>query len=200
MIDTPIKTCSIDSCRKCDINSKTNCTFNPGQLFRFYLIAFPSFIIGGIGIYNFNANSFIIWLVTIGVFFLVIEIRILCSHCPHYEKSSSTLSCWANYGAPKLWKYRPGPMNKIEKSILILGFIVVWGYPVIFLYLAKNWIVMTIYIFSVSLFFTILRLYNCKICINFSCPLNNVNIDTRNKFLKNNPLIYESWKTNSKQK
>ena len=44
-------------------------------------------------------------------FFGFIETRVLCSHCPHYAEEGASLRCWANYGSPKLFKYRPGPMS-----------------------------------------------------------------------------------------
>ena len=193
MADPPIKTCSINTCSTCDIRAKTNCNFNITQLFQFYLISLPSFIIGGVFIYSYHSTALYIWLLIIGFFFLIIEIRVLCSHCPHYEKSSIFLTCWANYGAPKLWKYRPGPMNKVEKFILILGFIIVWGYPLFFLFLLKNWPIFAVYLSLVALFFIVLRLKNCVQCINFSCPLNNTEINTRRIFFQNNPDILKHW-------
>jgi hypothetical protein len=195
MDDKPITTCSRDTCISCDIRSKIVCHFTIGQLIRFYLIALPSFIIGGIGIYNFSITGFLIWIAIIGLFFLLIEIRVLCSHCPHYNESSNSLRCWANYGAPKLWKFKPGPMNISEKVILLSGFLIVWSYPILFITLIENWILLSIYIFSVLLFFTLLRLFNCKKCMNFSCPLNNVDIKVKEEFFKNNPLIYNRWQT-----
>ena len=32
-------------------------------------------------------------------------------------EESKTLHCLGNNGAPKPWRYRPGPMNNIEKFI-----------------------------------------------------------------------------------
>ena len=189
-----MNTCLKDTCNNCNINGKINCHFNPGQLLLFYLIVAPTFIIGGIGIYTFSFTALVIWIIIIGLFFLVMEIRILCSHCPHYSESSNILRCWANYGVPKLWKYRPGPMNLTEKITLIIGFIIIWGYPVIFIFLIEKWILLIVYIFSIVLFFTMLRLNNCKRCMNFSCPLNNVDNNIREDFLFNNPLINDSWK------
>ena len=187
MVNPPIKTCSISTCKSCDIQTKTNCNFNISQLLQFYLISLPSFIIGGVFLYSHNAAALYIWLLIIASFFLVIEIRVLCSHCPHYERSFIFLNCWANYGAPKLWKYRPGPMNLLEKYILIFGFMVVWGYPLVFLFLLKNWLVFAVYLSSVALFFIILRKKNCARCINFSCPLNNADLNTKKIFFRNNP-------------
>jgi hypothetical protein len=46
--------------------------------------------------------------------FGLLEIRVMCSHCPHYAEAGRLLKCWANYGSPKLWAYRPGPMCRME--------------------------------------------------------------------------------------
>lgn len=192
MYKKPIHTCLKVNCSTCIINSKLNCHFNFGQLLRFYLIVLPSFIISGIGIYNYSITGLVIWLAIIGLFFQIIEIRVLCTHCPHYAELSYSLRCWANYGALKLWKYIPGPMNFPEKTILILGFIVVWGYPIIFIALLENWILLIANIFSVIIFFTLLRQYNCKKCINFSCPLNIVDIEIREEF-RGFKLTKETW-------
>lgn len=183
----------IDSCSRCGIRSKTNCNFEISQLIKFYLISLPAFIIGGIFLYSYTIAAFSTWLIIIGLFFLVIEIRVLCSHCPHYKKSNIFIRCWANYGAPKLWKYRPGPLNIFEKFILISGFIIVWGYPAFYMFLSKKWIITALYIISVVVFFAILRAKSCNICINFSCPLNTVDTETKITFLKNNPEIKKHW-------
>lgn len=194
MIEKPIPTCSKGSCNDCDIHSRIACHFTRGQLFRFYLFVLPSFIIGGTGIYYVSMTGFIAWLTITGLFFLLIEIRVLCTHCPHYNESTDSLRCWANYGVPKLWKYRPGPMNGFEKAILVSGFIIVWGFPVAFISLTEHWILLGGYFFSVVLFFILLRQYQCKKCMNFSCPMNAVDNEIRKEFLNNNPLIRDSWK------
>ncbi len=193
-MNNPItKTCSIDSCNNCNIQAKVNCKFNPAQLLKFYVISLPSFILAGIFLYSYQITAFKMWLLIIGLFFLVVEIRVLCSHCPHYEKSSFFLNCWANYGAPKLWKYRPGPMNMLEKFILILGFIIVWGYPIIYIILLKNWLILVFYLILTAMFFIVLHTKNCVQFINLSCPLNSVDPETKKKFLKNNPEIQKYW-------
>ena len=191
-----LKTCPNDTCNNCNIQAKVNCKFNFTQLFKFYAISLPSFIIGGFFLYNYQVSAFYNWLLVIGLFFLVIEIRVLCSHCPHYEKSSYFLSCWANYGAPKLWKYRPGPMNYLEKLILISGFFIVWRYPIIYIVFHRNWAVLILYIILATMFFFVLRMKNCVQCINLSCPLNNVDAETKSQFLNKNPEIQKHWENN----
>lgn len=188
-----INSCTLKSCNNCSISDKTNCRFEIGQLFSFYLISLPAFFIGGAGISLYSDTALYIWLAILVLFFMVIEIRVLCAHCPHYERSKFFLSCWANTGAPKLWKYRPGPMNRIEKTILLAGFVLVWGYPALFIALQGKWLIWGGYALLTAMFFVVLRQKNCAACINFSCPLNRVDEDTKQIFFHNNPQISSHW-------
>ena len=189
MDEKPISTCSEDSCQDCTIHSRINCHFSLWQLIRFYIFVMPSFIIGGIGVENYSSLFLFIWIAIIGIFFMFIEIRILCSHCPHYGEPGKTLSCWANYGAPKIWRFRPEPMSFPEKFVLIQGFIIIWGYPVIFMILSRHWFLLIGYLVSVLLFFFALEKLYCRICMNLSCPFNCVDKETKERFLANNPHI-----------
>jgi len=182
MIKKPLKSCSKESCDECEIHSRIICRFHPGQFIRFYLILLPSLITGIIGTYNYNYNIFISWILMIAMFFLLIGIRVLCTHCPHYNESPEIIRCWANWGVPKLWKYRPSPMNVYEKAILISGFIIIWGYPAVFISLTYNWLLLSGYILSVSFFFFLLNRFSCRKCINFSCPLNRVDPEVKRIF------------------
>jgi len=99
---------------------------NPGML----LILLPdktvTFLLGGAGIYHSGGWWLLPWLMTIIGFFGFVEIRVMCSDCPHYAEQGSSLKCWANYGSPKIWKYRPGPMAFWEKAFFyffLLSFI-----------------------------------------------------------------------------
>jgi hypothetical protein len=186
MTDKPLKSCSKTSCNECEIHSRLNCQFYPDQLFRFYLIVLPSFILGTIGVRNYSTYSLISWVLFIAIFFLFLGIRVLCTHCPHYNESSGIIRCWVNYGVPKLWKYRPSPMNIYEKAILICGFCIIWGYPVIFISLTNKWILLGGYILSVISFFFLFNRFACRRCINFSCPLNRVSLEVKEEFFRNN--------------
>ena len=126
-------------------------------------------------------------------FFGFLEIRVMCSHCPHYAEPGYSLKCWANYGSPKLWRYRPGPMILIEKTIFFGGFIVVWGYPLLFLLAGSQWFLLIVYVLSTTGFFMTLRKYFCSQCINFACPLNTVGETARRGFFDRNPEIAEAW-------
>jgi len=84
-------------------------------------------------------------------------------------------------------------MNISEKTILLLGFLVIWGYPAVFISLLYNWLYLFWYIISVIFFFVFLKLSNCRRCINFACPLNGVKAKTKEQFFKNDPTVYELW-------
>ncbi len=169
------------------------------QLAGRYLICLPSFIVGGIALNTTSTGAFYIWLAIIGLFFGVIEIRVLCAHCPHYEKSGFFLTCWANYGMPKLWKYRPVPMNNIEKTILLAGFAIVWGFPAVFIFLFNSMGTFALYMALVALFFITLSQKNCTKCVNLSCPLNRVDDTTKTAFLRNNPQILKLWEKDTNE-
>lgn len=86
-------------------------------------------------------------------FFGFIEIRVMCSHCPHYAESPTSLKCWANYGSPKLWQYRPGPMSLVEKAVFFIGFAIVWGYPALLLMTGKQLFLLLVYSMTTTGFF-----------------------------------------------
>lgn len=133
------------------------------------------------------------WLLIVVGYFGFVEIRVMCSHCPHYAEEGSSLTCWANYGSPKIWKYRPGPMNLLEKIVFFASFALVWGYPLFFLIYGAQLLLLILYLATLAGFFMTLRRFLCTRCMNFACPLNNVRSEVRAKFLERNPGIAEAW-------
>jgi len=191
--EKPLATCDSDSCDDCAINNNLHCHFSLKDWIHFLLIAFPPFLLGGAGIYYMNCLFLIPWIIFAISFFGFIEIRVMCSHCPHYAESPASLKCWANYGSIKLWKYRPGPMTILEKTIFFGGFAVVWGYPLPFLILGKQLFLLVVFLMTTSGFFLILVNFMCSHCINFACPLNHVDENVRGQFLNRNPIVAEAW-------
>jgi len=193
--DKSLHTCNAENCNDCELSDKLVCHFNIKQLLGFLLIAFPSFIIAGIIIFKFNPFLLIPWIVLILSYFGFVEIKVMCSHCPHYAESEiKTLKCWANYGSPKLWKYRPGPMSLNEKIVFYLGFTIILIYPITFFILENSYIFLGLYFVLIVLGKLALKKYYCTHCINFACPLNNVNEEIRNKFFSKNPVVRDAWK------
>ncbi len=190
----PITTCSAISCEGCPVAGKVHCHFQPRDLVHFLLISVPGFIIGGVTIFAVGTLPLILYLAICIGFFGILEIRVMCSHCPHYAESGSTLTCWANHGSPKLWKYRPGPMSTMEKFWFFAGFALVWGYPLPFFLLGEAWFLLFLYVLTNLGFFITLKQFLCSKCMNFACPLNSVDQVTRAIFFRQNPSVAQHWR------
>ena len=197
--DKPITTCNSATCDACPVSETLQCHFTSRDLLRFLSISMPSFLFGGVGIYLANGWLLVPWLILIVAYFGFVEIRVMCSHCPHYAESDSSLRCWANYGAPKLWSYRPGPMTRVEKLVFFGGFVVIWGYPLVPLIAGLQWILLAVYILATAGFFTILKISFCSRCMNFACPLNAVGAETRGRFFDRNPGVAKAWGVDTKK-
>ena len=157
------------------------------------ILFLPGAVIGGAGIFQVGAWWLVPWLVIFLGYFGFVEIRVMCSHCPHYAESGGSLQCWANYGAPRLWKYRPGPMSTMEKNIFAGGFALLWGYAFVFLLIGLHWLLLALFILTTASFFVALRRSFCTKCMNFACPLNQVEENIREAFFKRNPVVAEAW-------
>ena len=189
----PIATCISKTCDNCTVSKNLHCHFTLRDLIHFLLIVSPSFLLGGAGIYHISGWWLIPWLIIIIGYFGFVEIRVMCSHCPHYAESEKSLKCWANYGSLKLWKYRPGPMTITEKIIFFSGFLVVWGYPVLFLIFNLQLFLLLVYLITTTGFFMTLKVFLCSQCMNFACPLNCVNDVNRDQFFDRNPSVAKAW-------
>jgi len=194
----PIKTCKSETCEDCAVSDTLHCHFTLKDLVHFYLIVLPSFLLGGAGIVNIGAWWLIPWLIIIIGYFGFVEIRVMCSHCPHYAGDGRSLTCWANYGSPKIWKCRPGPMTFLEKAVFFIGFGFVWGYPILFLIVGFQLFLLIVYLVSVVGFFMTLKTFLCSQCMNFACPLNSVDLKIRRDFFKRNPEVAKAWDSDIK--
>ncbi|MFX1509247.1 MAG: lysostaphin resistance A-like protein [Promethearchaeota archaeon] len=159
-------------------------------VFGFLVIAIPV-VLGMIfaGLWLFLA----LWILY-SIFFLQIwENRILCSHCPHYAAEGRTLRCHANYGIYKLWTYNPAPISRSEQAQIVIGVVIMIGFPFPFLVWAQQWLMLNIALFGVIILGTILFGWLCLRCINFSCPFNRVPKNEVDTFLKEHPKMLKAW-------
>jgi hypothetical protein len=189
----PITTCDGPDCADCSISRSIHCHFGPSDLLHFYLISLPTFIVGGAGILAVGLIPLLVWIGLIVGYFNFIEIRVMCSHCPHYAEEGKTLRCWANYGSPKIWKYRPGPMSTVEKVVFIAGLVVVFGYPLVFFIAGASWYLMGLYVLLAAGFYVSLKRSFCCQCMNMACPLNSIPAQVREEFFKCNPVVGRAW-------
>jgi hypothetical protein len=189
----PLTTCSAKTCAGCPLSKEVHCHFVARDLVAFVFAFLPGLFVGGVGVYEINAWWLLPWLVTIVGYFGFVEIRVMCSHCPHYAEPGQSLQCWANYGAPRLWNYRPGPMSLVEKSVFMSGLVLVWGYPLAFLLVGWQWLLLFMYLLATASFFVTLRRSFCSQCMNFACPLNSVGQPVRAEFFERNPTVARAW-------
>ncbi len=193
----PMSTCDEKTCSNCNVKTAVFCHFNIKLLIRFLIIAVPCFIIAGIGICQLNYILMIPWIAFILLYFGLIEIRVMCSHCPHYaEPGTKTLTCWANYGSPKIWRYRPGPMSLSEKIVFFSGIVMIAMHPIIIMIITKQIIILSVFVLYIMIGCFLIHNYMCKKCMNIACPFNSISSETRDKFLKHNSIIREAWNKN----
>jgi len=111
-----------------------------------------------------------------------LEWYVLCRHCPCYEYSGkehgkeNRFYCLGNWGSPKLFKYKPGHISRVEQAIFLI-FVAFYALSPIF-YLIDRWE------FFALVFFVTLRHWGCSRCPNFGCVLNTVPEEKRMKFLE----------------
>jgi hypothetical protein len=189
----PIATCTAESCVDCPAGRVVHCHFRARELAHFLLNVLPAFVIGGAGIVRLSWWWLPPWAAIAVGYFGLLEIRVMCSHCPHYAEPGRSLQCWANYGSPKLWAYRPGPMSGMETFWFYAGLSGVVGYPLAFLLVGGQWLLLVLYALTIAAAGTTLKMAFCSQCMNFACPLNEVKEDGRGAFFERNPTIAQAW-------
>jgi hypothetical protein len=187
----PIVTCSESSCAGCKVARSLHCHFAGRDLAKFFGAFLLVLGLGVVGISRVSPWWLIPWGVLAVAYFGFIEIRVMCSHCPHYAEPGNSLKCWANYGSPKLWAYRPGPMSSAETGIFTAGLIAVLGYPMAFV--LHQWVIGILYIAALVGAYVYMRTAMCSQCMNFACPLNLVDPSIRDAFFSLNPGVFQAW-------
>ena len=191
----PIATCAQSSCTGCPLSDSIHCHFQCKYLARFLAVVLPAFIVAIIGVYWISVWYLIPWVIFFVAYFGLIEIRVMCSHCPHYAEPGESLKCWANYGSPKLWRYRPGPMSLIEKVVFWAGLAGVFLYPLLLFLVYADWTLAVVYTMLMAVaYLLMMRKSMCSQCMNFACPLNLVDQETREEFFERNPEVRIAWK------
>ncbi len=195
--ETPHDLCThraVEECAGCELSANLKCRFETGDLVAFLLGFLPfgiavvaGMILGGYGWWLLG------WLAIWVLFFFVVEGRVLCSHCPFWAEEGWVLHCHANYGVIKFWEFRPGPMSRLEKALFGAGTAVFGLYPIVFMILGGQWLLLAIAVTAIPGFALNLRRNACTRCINFSCPVNAVPKPLVDAYLRRNPVMREAW-------
>ena len=170
------------------------------------LISFGAIVVGGV----FTGIWWPIGLyIGYSAIFFIVETRILCSHCPYYSRDGLILHCLANHGFIKFYKYHPEPMNKFERMLLIIGFVLFGTIPLVgqvpsIVRIASNLpferaifitqlVLLGVSIISIIIGFGFLFTKICTKCVNFSCPFNRVPKELVNSYLDKNADMKAAW-------
>jgi len=201
-------------CVNCQNNTKLDCRWERRHVIRFLLIMSPTLLVAFVAIIAGSVFTGRFWWI-LGVvivyyaLFFIVETRILCSHCPYYSKEGFMLHCLANHGFIRLYKYHPEPMNKFEKTLLVIGFVLFGTLPLVgqipsilvlnsLLPINQGKFITVLVLLGVSILsvifsFTFLFTRICTKCVNFSCPFNQVQKVLADDYLKRNPHMEKAW-------
>jgi hypothetical protein len=136
------------------------------------------------------------------LFFCMLEIWVLCRHCPFYAREGRTLRCPVNYGLPRIWRYLPKPLGRAERFLVLLCFFLIGAYPpalmawVLFTTHYGSWALaglLAVAMLNLGTMSAILVLRYCPRCVNFSCPLNRTPKEFVSEYLSRNPILQEAW-------
>ena len=112
-------------CAGCPNKERLNCRWKASHLLLFNAVVSPLMlgVLAAAVIIAIVQSAW--WLPAAYILFFplflgIAETRFLCCHCPYYAQQGRVLHCLANHGLPKLWRYRPEPLNPTEKRLMLL--------------------------------------------------------------------------------
>ncbi len=187
--------CSRETCDGCEIEGKLLCVHTPRDLLDFFVLvvawAIPFFAGMAIGKHWVALG---VWFALAVLFFTYVEALVLCRHCPHYAEEGSTLRCHANWGLPKIPRFDPRPLSRIERVVWIAYGAVLFLYHVPFFIIGGQWLLLGITTWMVIAAAWTVWWTKCMRCYNLSCPANRVPEDVRRVFFRLYPDFDEAWK------
>lgn len=210
-------------CAGCTINGELHCKWDRKVLTAFYAVSFPPLLIAifamvVVGILTGTWWMLIAYVIYIPLMLGFVETRFLCSHCPYYAREGRILHCLANHGDPKIWRYRPGPMNRLEKFLMAFAVIAliffiaplavetygIWFAAVNYARYGQFALLGLAGLTAASLlgavaFVLVLGLFFCSRCVNFSCPFNTVPKNVIDEYLKKNDVMRKAWEASGWQ-
>ena len=130
------------------------------------------------------ASSSLLWMLGyLVVMFLlgVAEVGCLCRHCPYYRQQPGIMvHCMAMWGPTKWFKPKPGALGFFDKAVLYAFFVISFSYPIY--WLIQHPALLVIYLWSIANMVWTLARYECNRCMNFGCPFNLVDQETKKAY------------------
>lgn len=193
-------------CSFCRLKGALLCHIEPGQVGLFVISQIPYLGLAFISLGFVGAATGTWWpmaaFVAVGLAFLgPVEMRFLCSHCPHYAREGRWLKCMAPNPFPKLFRPRPGPMKSHERIIIAAFAGSILSFPAFSLagairslpvqqqglnpslLLAAAVLEGALILSAVQFCCHLTRSFCCR-CLNLSCPFNRVPATVALEYLK----------------
>jgi hypothetical protein len=184
----PAAACTRQTCKGCELQGKLLCVHTPRDLLDFAVLfvvwAIPflaGMILGRFWI------GLAVWGALAVLFFGYVEALVLCRHCPHYAERGFTLSCHANWGLPKIPRFSPRPVNRLEGTVWLIYGAILFLYYVPFFVIGGQWLLLGITTWALIAAVWTVRRTQCTRCYHLSCPANCVPEDVRRVFFQNYP-------------
>ena len=195
--NAPITLCTwkpATECDYCSIQGEFMCRYESKDLVHFLMLLLPFAVTVIAGTIRARYGMLLFWWLAYSIFFFFVwEARVLCRHCPMWAEDSRVLHCHANSGVIKIFKFKPGPMSKSEQMQFLLGGLIWFAFPFVFLLMGREYLLSFIGLAAVVSGIYSLRQSICSRCINFSCPLNTVRKEYVDAYLQRNPEIRAAW-------
>lgn len=187
---TPAAACVRSTCEGCPLHGAVVCRATWKDLVDFYVLALPWFVpfFAGMIIGRFWLGL-AVWLTLAILFFGYVEALVLCRHCPAYAEPGFFLRCHANWGLPKIPKFDPRPLTRIEKTVFVLYGAVLFLYNVPFFFVSHQWLLLawsTLALLTAA--WTVSRT-QCTRCYHVSCPFNRLPPEARRVLHENYPAF-----------
>jgi len=191
---TTAAACSRLTCTGCEVQGKLLCIHTPADLLDFIVLVIPPVIpfLAGMVIGRFWIGL-AVWSGLVIAFFGYFEALVLCRHCPHYAEEGFLLKCHANSGLPKIPKFDPRPLNRVEQIAWLAWVAVLFLYFIPFFVISQQWLLLVITAAGMASAAWTLQRTQCNRCYHLSCPINRVPEEVREGFFRNYPEFAEAW-------
>jgi hypothetical protein len=187
--------CSRRSCIGCEIEGRLLCVATLKDVAEFGVLFVNWFVpfLAGMIIGEFWIGL-AVWLGLAVLFFAYVEALLLCRHCPAYAEKGFMLRCHANWGMPKIPKFDPRPVGRIEGRVCLLYAAVLFLYHIPFFVLSGQWLLLAWGTWAFVAWLWVVRRTQCTRCCHLSCPLNRVSPGVREAFFRNYPEFAGAWR------
>lgn len=86
-----------------------------------------------------------------------------------------------------------------ERIVFFAGLVLIAGYPLAFFLIDAQWLLLAVFAFTTTGMGMLMATHMCNRCMNFACPLNNVEQSVRDEFFAHNPIVAEAWAKEKRQ-